>query len=257
MMHPIFYAMALAMPLTAAEPEAASAKDLASRLSALQQDGSSYVRMKLEIKPAEGSKVTLQLQVKQRRSAKSTEIVYQVLWPKERAGEAVLLRQSGSEFSGATFTPPNTVKTLASGQIKDPLFGSALTYADVLEDFFVWSDQKIVGTEVVNKVSCQILESRSGKAGISGATLVRSWIDTKRVVPMRVEKYTSSGAVSRRIDTRNVASDDTDRNVPANLTIQDVSKGSSTDLEGSKLKHGVAYQNTDFTPEGLKDMSPR
>ena len=96
----------------------------------------------------------------------------------------------------------------------------------MLANFFTWGNQTIVGTEVVNKVSCQVLESRSGSA------TVRSWIDMKRVVPMRAVNTFSSGAVALRIDTRNVANDDTNRNVPANLTIQDLQKGSSTDLEG-------------------------
>lgn len=239
--------VALVSPASAQE---ADGKALAAQLAGLQQDGSSYARVKMDGKTADGTKFALQLQIKQRRTANSTEVVYQVLWPKERAGEAVLLKQSGGEMSGTVFTPPDKVRTLAAGQMKESLLGTSLSYADVLENFFIWSNQKIVGTEVVNKVSCQVLESRSGSA------TVRSWIDTKRVVPMRVEKYLPSGAVVRRIDTRNVATDDVNRNVPANLTIQDPQKGSSTDLEGSKLKHGVSYQNDDFTTEGLKNISP-
>ncbi|MEO5913501.1 MAG: outer membrane lipoprotein-sorting protein [Luteolibacter sp.] len=239
--------VALVSPASAQE---ADGKALAAQLAGIQQDGSSYARVKMDGKSGDGAKFTLQLQVKQRRTANSTEVVYQVLWPKERAGEAVLLKQSGGEMSGTVFTPPDKVRTLTAGQMKESLLGTSLSYADVLENFFAWSSQKIVGAEVVNKVSCQVLESRSG------STAVRSWIDMKRVVPMRVEKYLPSGAVVRKIDTRNVANDDTNRNVPANLTIQDVQKGSSTDVEGSKLRHGITYDNHDFTAEGLKNINP-
>ena len=234
-------------PASAQEPDA---KALAAQLANLQQDGASYARVKMDGKTAEGAKFTLQLQIKQRRSAKSTELLYQVLWPKERAGEAVLLKQSGGEMSGTLFTPPDKFETLNARQMKEALFGTSLSYADVIENFFTWSNQKIVGTEVVNKVSCQILESRSGSAA------VRSWIDVKRVVPMRVEKYLPSGNAFRRIDTRTVANDDTNRNIPANLTIQNLQKGTSTNLEGSKLKHGVTYGDQDFTVEGMKNLNP-
>lgn len=237
---------ALVAPVSAQEPDA---KALAAQLAALQQDGSSFARVKMDGKSADGAKFTLQLQIKQRRSAKSTELVYQVLWPKERAGEAVLLRQSGGEMSGTVFTPPDKFRTLTAGQMNESFLGTALSHADVLENFFTWSNQKIVGTEVVNKVSCQVLESRSGTA------TVRSWIDMKRMVPMRVEKFLPSGAVVRKIETRNVANDDINRNIPANLTILDVQKGSSTDLEGSKLKHGVTFEDREFTPEGLSMLS--
>lgn len=250
--YPLLSVALFAVSANAAEPAAVSAKDLAAKLGALQVDGSSFVRLKMDVKPAGGApKSSLQLQIKQRRTANSTELVYQVLWPKERAGESVLLKLKGNQFSGAVFTPPDTLKILTASQIKDPLFGSALTYADVLENFFTWDEQKIVGTEVVNKVNCQILESRAGKGG----AIVRSWIDMRRSIPMRVEKYLSSGAASRRIDTAQVVSDDLNRNLPAYLNVWDLQKGSSTEVDGSKLKHGVKYTDREFTPEGLKEVT--
>ena len=248
--HLLFSAAFLAVPASAAEP---SAKDLAAKLSGLQQDGSSYVRLKLDVKPADGTpKFTLQLQIKQRRTANSTELVYQVLWPKDRAGEAVLLKLNGNKFSGAVFTPPNTVKAFTSSQKNDALFGSALSYADVLENFFSWDDQKIAGTETVDKVTCQILESKAGK----GSPIVRSWVDTRRLVPLKVEKFLPSGKPLRRIVTTQVNSDDMNRNIPSFLEVEDFQKGTTTNLDGSKLKHGVKYDDSEFTPAGLSQVAP-
>ncbi len=66
--------------LTNAEQPAISARDLASRLSALR-DGASYVRLRLEVKePVDTTKITLQLQIKERRSKTAADVVYQVLW---------------------------------------------------------------------------------------------------------------------------------------------------------------------------------
>lgn len=248
--------LSLAVAAHATEaPPALSAQDLAARLSALQQDGSSLVRLKMEVKPPAGAaKFSLQLQIKQRRTAKSTEVVYQVLWPKERMGEAVLLKQSaGGAASGSLFTPPNTVNALTASQMKEALLGSDLSYADVLENFFAWENQAIVGTEVVDRVNCQILESKPAKSD-SSYSAVRTWVDTRRLVPLRIEKYLSSGAVARRIDTRDVAKDDTGRSVPANLTVSSPQVGSSTNLEGSKLRHDVTFTDREFTPEGIKEL---
>lgn len=241
-----FVAAALLSVTAAAAEPAISAKDLAAKLSAMQQDGSSYARMKLG---------GLQVQVKQRRAANSTELVYQVLWPKDRAGETVLLKQSGNQVSGTVFTPPDKVRALTSAQMKESLLGCALSYADVLENFFAWGDQKYVGSEVVDRVPCEILESRSTKGQRFGAATVRSWIDMRRMVPMRVEKYLASGAPFRRIETNQVVSDDTNRNIPAHLTIYDLEKGSTTVLDGSKLKHGVKFADAEFTPQGLSEIS--
>jgi hypothetical protein len=242
--------------IAAEAPPAMTAKDLAAKLSDLQQDGASHVRLKMNVKPAEGTKVSLQLQIKQRRTQKSTEVVYQILWPKERAGESVLLLQSGSQpATGSLFIPPNTVKSLNAAQMKDGLFGSDLSYADVLENFFAWENQTIVGAEVVGRVNCQILESKPGSSQRSAYAVVRTWVDVRRLVPLRIEKYQPAGTLVRRFETTDVATDDTRRSVPANLTVSSPQKGSSTDLDGSKLKHGVSFADREFTAAGIQELT--
>jgi hypothetical protein len=225
-----------------------TATELAAKLSASQQDGSSLVRLKME---ARG--VTLQLQIKQRRTANATEVVYQILWPKERLGESILLKKIGNQAATATlFVPPATVRHL---DMKDALFGSDVSYADVLENFFAWPNQAIIGTEVVNRVNCQILESKPNKDQRSNYAAVRTWVDTKRLVPLRIEKFNAAGQVMRRIDSGRVVTDDIGRHVPTGLTVTDPAKGSSTELDGSKLKHDVNFTAKELTLEGLQQSS--
>ncbi len=254
----IYFAL-VAFSASAADtaPPVISATELAAKLSASQQDGSSFVRLKMDVTGA--TKIALQLQIKQRRTKGVTEVVYQILWPKERLGESVLLRKNGNQSStGSIFVPPNTVRTLDSSQMKDALFGSDLSYADILENFFAWENQAIIGTEVVDRVSCQILESKPGKGQRSNYASVRTWVDPRRVVPLRLEKYLASGQLTRRIDSGRVVTDDIQRHVPAGLTITDPRTNSTTELDGSKLKHGVVYTDAEFTPEGLKQViAPR
>ena len=230
------------LPVMAAdEPAGLSASALAAKLSGLQQDGNSYVRYKLD---AAGG--TLQIEGKKRHARGGTEAVYRVLFPKERKGEAVLLKPGG----GAHFVPPNTVQAIPAGKLDDPFFGSALANADLVENFFAWPQQTLVGTETVDRVNCQILESKPSKGGsIYGS--VKSWIDMRRMVPLRVEKYSSSGQLVRRIDTTRVVADDQHRQIPANMSIRGPG-GATSDLDGSKIKHGVEFKDAEFTPEGLK-----
>lgn len=246
--------LTLAFTTHAADPAPSmAAGELASRLSTLRQNGSTYVRLRLEVKGATSE--TLQLQIKERRTKNASDVVYQVMWPKERKGESVLLRKSGNRpASGSVFIPPNTVKAI--DDLKAPLFGSDLAYEDVIEDFFAWDQQAIVGTEDVDRVSCQILESKPSKGERSIYGSVRSWIDTRRMVPMRVEKYSGSGQLIRRIDTTRVVAD-AGNNIPANLSVRGV-KGTTTELDGSRIKHDVAYTDRDFTAEGIKEeTTPR
>jgi Outer membrane lipoprotein-sorting protein len=238
------------------EQTAISAKQLAASLSALR-DGASYVRLRLEVKqPADTTKIALQLQIKERRTKTGTDLVYQVLWPKERKGEAVLLHQAGGGTpTGWLFIPPDKPRPLNASQMNEALFGSNLSYQDVIENFFGWENQAIVGTDVINRVSCVILESRPGKGEPSSYARVRSWIDPRKLVPLRVEKYLPSGQLARRIDTTRVATDDKGRSIPADLTVRDPRQDSVTVLEGSRIRHDVAFTDREFTPEGLTEIA--
>lgn len=244
-----------AHPGNAAEPTKFSASDLAARLSALQQNGSSHIRLRLAVKDPSATKASvLQIQILQRRTPSSTDVIYQVLWPKERQGESVLLKKSGSQApTGIHFLPPDTTYPLASRDMKDPLFESDLSYADLIENFFAWDSQTLVGEEAIGKVNCQILESRPGAGQSSIYSSVRSWIDTERMVPLRVEKFSAPGQSARRIETTRVSKED-GQNIPANMTIQGPRKNSSTEVEGSRLNSRVQYADRDFTPEAVKEL---
>jgi hypothetical protein len=234
-------------------PTALTAADLAAKLNTALEDGSSLVRARMEIKG--DATTTLQLQIKQRRSKGSTEVVYRVLWPKERKGEAVLLRKTGDKAaSGALFVPPATVRNLDASNMKDALFGSDLTYADIVENFYAWDQQSIAGTEVVDGVTCQILLSKPGKSDRSLYGSVRSWIDTRRMVPLRVEKYSAGGDLLRRIDTTRVVAVD-GRQTPANLLVRRPGQSSSTAIDGSQIKRDTTFSDRDFSAEGLKETS--
>jgi outer membrane lipoprotein-sorting protein len=253
----IVYLTVLSHCVVAAEsvPSTISASDLAARLNAWQQDGSSYVRLRMVVsEPA--AKNAFQIQIKGRRSKTSTDVVYQILWPKERKGEGVLLQKvSGRSATGAVFVPPNNLRPLDGSQMKEAFFGSGLAYEDLVENFFSWEQQALVGTEEVDGVSCYILESKPGKAARSSYSKVRTWVDSRRLIPLRIDKYSSSGELAKRIEASNVVTDDIGRQLPANLTIRDPRKNSTTELDGSRIKHDVRFDDAEFTPEALRQTS--
>ena len=156
-------------------------------------------------------------------------------------------------MSGTLFTPPDSMRPLAAAQLDEPLFGSALSYEDVIDNFFAWDQQAIVGTEVVDRVNCTILESKPGRRG-GTYTSVRTWVDTRRLVPLRIEKYSAPDRLVRRIDTTRVVTDDKRRAIPANLTIRGP-RGSVTEIDGSRINHGVTFSDAEFTPQGLKEVA--
>lgn len=249
-----FLGVSLLVSEAVAQDAAPSARDLAAQLSGAIQDGSSAVRLKMEVRAA-GAKSVLQLQVKSQRHKGATDLVYQVLWPKERKGEGFLLRRSGGRApTGSRFTPPDSMVPLNASRMNEGIFGSDLSYDDLVENFFAWENQAIVGSEVVDRVPCQILESKPGQGDRGTYSKVRSWIDVKRLVPLRVEKYTDGGKLAKRIDTTRVAKDDTGRSVAASFSIQRPGHDSVTEIEGSNSKHDVSFTAADFTPEALRNL---
>ena len=238
-----------AMP--AAEPESAtiSAGELAARMSAARQ-GNAVIRARLEMRSPDGNKRVLQLQIKERRTATAADLVYLVQWPKEQKDEAVILHQeSGGAARGTVVVPSAPPRALEASQMDGGLFGSDLSYQDAIENFFAWKDQAITGSEAIDGVQCQILESKPGKSGVSIYARVRSWIDVRRLVPMRVEKYSAAGQVVRRIDTTYVGRDQRDRFIPAKLTVRGTSKDSITEFDGARIEQGMQFTDADFTPE--------
>lgn len=230
-------------------PPAISASELAGRMNAARQ-GSALIRTRLEVKSPEAANVVFQLQIKERRTSTATDLAYEVLWPKERKGETVILHQSANAApSGSIVVSPGTVRVINASQMDDGLFGSDLSYQDVVENFFAWENQTILGSEAIDGVNCQILESKPGKSAVSIYASVRSWIDPRQLVPLRIEKYSAAGRLIRRIDTTRVARDEQDRFIPGSLTVRGPRKDSVTELNGARIDQNVQFTDRDFKPE--------
>src|SRR3954449_7225321 len=110
---------------------AQSASDLAAGLRA-KQEGSTFVRVRMQISSGQ----ILQVQIKSRVSDAASDIVYQILFPKERKGESVLLHRSGNKFTGSLFKAPDTLKQIGAGEMNQALFGTDLSYEDIIDSPF-------------------------------------------------------------------------------------------------------------------------
>ncbi len=233
----------LLMPARAAEM---SAGELAGRLNEGMQ-GNARIRARLEIAGGNPETPVLQLQIKERRAGGTTDVAYEVLWPKERQGETVLLQQSGGGApSGTLKKATGQTEKLSSSDMAKGLFGSELAYQDVVENFYAWPSQSITGTEEIDGRKTLILESKPGGAeSIYGS--VRSWIDPERMVPLQIEKFSKSGSSVRKIITTRVSKDDRGRIIPANLEVRKAGSASRTRLTGSRIDQDVRFSESDFS----------
>jgi hypothetical protein len=230
---------------------AGSGSELAAGLCAKAQ-GSSFIRVRMQL--GNGENQVLQLQIKSKVSEPTSDIVYQVLFPKERKGESVLLHRSGDKFSGSSLAANGTSKPITSAQMNQALFGSDLSYEDIIDNPFCWKQQTIVGNETVDNIQCQLLESKP-ENGRSSYASVKTWVDPRRLVPLRIEKYDSAGKVVRRINITRVLLDGND-SLPADLKVYGPHGGAAgTAIMGSRIKRGVNYSDAEFTADGLKQLS--
>ena len=229
-------------PITRAENAAMDAGQLAAQMAALVEDGDSSARVRM--KGPDGQ--VLQVQIKSRRSGGNARTVYEVLWPQERKGEKVVLSQTkGGWPRGEKISAAGQRSEIGRGELNRGMFGTGLAYADAIENFFLWPNQKLDGQETVGRTECVVLESRSG--GNSPHGQVRSWIDPGKRVVMRVEKYDASGKLLRTIATTQVAKDDAGRNIPAGMTVTQ-SGGATTEIDGSNIRHDVKLSDADLAP---------
>ena len=242
----ILAAICLALPQFAFAADSGS--ELAAKLRA-KESGATFVRIRMQ---GGSGNQTLQVQIKSRVSDAASDIVYQILFPKERKGESVLLHRSGNKFTATLFKPPDTLKQIGAAEMKQALFGTDLSYEDIIDSPFAWSQQAIVGTQNVDRFPCQILESKPGKDRASSYASVKTWVDPRRMVPLQIEKYDSSGKVVRRINITRMLLDGGD-SLPADLEVSGPG-GSVTHITGSSIKRGLNFPETEFTAEGLKEL---
>jgi len=218
-----------------------TAPKLAQAMAAAVEDGDAMARIKMTT-PETG---VLQIRIKSRRGGSKAAVAYEILWPNERKGEGFVLRQSGGGAAqGALKTASGEISKLGAADLSQPLFNTALAYADTIENFFRWENQSLSGIEAVGKTDCIVLESKPGGGETSIYGKVRSWIDPDRMVTMRVEKYDKSGQIARRIETTQVAKDDRGRHVPAGLSVK--AGGKVTEIDGVNVRHDVTHSDADF-----------
>ena len=232
-------------------PPIMSARELASRLDTTMQ-GSALIRTQLEVRFLNGGKRVMQLQIKQRHTETATDLAYRVLWPNDRRDEVVILHQdTGSAPRGSVIIPHQPVRTIGASQMGEGLFDSDLSYQDAIENVYGWKEQAIVGSEAINGVNCQILESKPGNSSVSIYAKARSWIDPRRLVPLRIEKYSHAGEVIRRIEITRIARDEKHNPIPAGLTVHGLRKNTVTVFNGARIDQGVTFTDDDFQPAGV------
>lgn len=221
--------------------------ELIAAVKAAKPKGDIQIRASLQ----QQGKPRLQIQIKHHSAANGDRMqLHQVLFPKDRKGEGVLLRVTDAGFSGWTFKPGAQPVALKPADRMLGLFGTDLLVEDVLGDFLNWKTHQIVRKEALGPVGCSVVESLApGSAGGKVKT-VRSWIDDKRLVPQKIELLDGGGKVLRTITTQRVHRSSTGYFVPTEFVITNAI-GSETKVTGSGVRDDLTFTDADFTEAAL------
>lgn len=253
----LFFLLAICVPAAAPAQEYTAAQLLAG-VKAARPSGGIYARLRMaHTAPGAAKAEVLQVQVKRRiADSGKSEHLYQLLFPAARKGEGVLLRISGGQFTGATFTPAGGVKPLRPADRALGLFDTALNVDDVIAEFLDWPSQTLAGSENVGNIPCHIVESKAPAGSKSTARLVRSWIDAKRFVTQKMEVFGSDPAKPlKTVLTEKVLRNKTGYYIPAAFTVTDHATGAATTVEGVRSDSGINYSDADFTDEALQTIT--
>lgn len=234
-----------------AETRQLSAAEYMAGAKAARPKGGVYIRARL----VQG-KTVMQIQIKRRNlSNGASDQLYQVIYPKERLGESLLLHITGSSFTGISFKPGGAPHKLTGADRRTGVFGTDLTIDDALADFFDWKHHVIIGHENAGPVPCAVIESKPDRAG-SGPSKTVSWIDEKRYVPMRVQVFEGGDKPVRTVDTESVMRTSSGYYMPTKLTITSSATGAQTTVDGSSSKADVPYTDADFTEQAAQKVTP-
>lgn len=254
----LFTYLALLLPvLLSAQEKSYSAPELIAAMKAARPSGGLYARLRLEHQAPGAKPVILQVQLKRRTvQGGGSEALYQVLFPKERKGESLLLRVNGETFSGITYTPVQPKRALKPAERASGIFGTALTLDDAIAGFLQWENHQITGREKVGNAQCTIVESKpAGGTSGAGVNRVRSWIDEARLTAMRVELFSGGDQPIRSVMTHKVLKGKSGYYAPVSLTVTDHKSGASTKVEGVRADSDLVFTDADFSEAALESLT--
>jgi hypothetical protein len=232
-----------------------TAKQLIARVEDAQKSSGFRIRAKLvSSRPDSAAPEVKQLLIRGRQHDGTKQVIYQVLWPKPVAGEALLVETSPQGAVSGLLQSHKGQLTLTPQLMAQPLFNSAIAIEDVAENFWHWPLQELKGEEIVSGRSCTILESHPGSGTATSYSLVRSCVSPELALPLRVEKFGKDGRLRRRFIASKIMKRPHGRWTAAIVTVESADGRARTTLEGSRAERDIEIPADQFTPQAISRL---
>jgi|WetSurMetagenome_2_1015567.scaffolds.fasta_scaffold244203_2 hypothetical protein len=198
----------------------------------------------------DSNSLVMQVRITGRKEKEGMRVLYQIMWPQSLKGHAAVIEQrSQGGIGGFVYEPPDTVKKLTHEMLMTPFAGSALTYEDLAESFWRWPHQRASGKGRAGKQECSLLESRPSPETASAYSLVRSCVETKRGLPLWIEKSGKDGKVALKISFETADRKNQQDFQRAMIVERGAAK---TRIEFLKIERGVTIPPEEMSVEQLK-----
>jgi hypothetical protein len=194
---------------------------------------------------------TRQLLIKGRRDGEATKLLYQVLWPTQFAGDAIVVEDPGDHHVKGFLYRKEVVTPLTDQLLEGEFFVSDLHVEDVIEGFWYWPSHKSAGEETIDKRHCMIVELRPGPDSTTQYSMVKAWVSPEILLAMKVQFYGRDGKLLKVVTTERVVKQGS-RWVAATVKILPAGGRSQTVLEGTKADRDLQIPAADFTLEAIK-----
>jgi hypothetical protein len=202
----------------------------------------------------EKGKDTRQLLIKTTRDGEKTKTLYQVLWPREFAGDSILIEDSGDHHPKGFLYQKKIATPLTNQMLEAPFFGSDLRIEDVIENFWYWPSRRLAGEDTIDKRACTIVELRPGPDSETQYSMVKVWVATDIALPMKVQFFARDGRLLKTVTTDRVVKEGKVW-LAATMKIQPAGSKSQTVLEGTKSERDLQLPSADFTLDAIKDFA--
>jgi hypothetical protein len=230
--------------------------DLVSRLLRYQQTPGFRTRARLTVTSTGlGSATMAQVRILGSHDARTTRLLYQVIWPRPVRGYALYVERKSDpavESSGFLFEPPDRVTPLTREVRTHAFLASDLLIEDLIEDFWRWPSQRVAGEASVEGQACTILESRPPAETGSVYSLVRTWIAQARPVPMRIDKLDRNGQPAGRMTLSGPSRRGAEGPTPARLVVEVPGSAHTTSVEYFGGERDIVVPAEEFSLERLK-----
>jgi hypothetical protein len=203
---------------------------------------------------ADKGKDTRQLLIKTTRDGEKTKTLYQVLWPREFAGDSILIEDSGDHHPKGFLYQKKVATPLTNQMLEAPFFGSDLRIEDVIEAFWYWPSRRLAGAETIDKRDCLIVELRPGPDSATQYSMVKVWVAPEISLPMKLQFFARDGRLVKTVTTDRVVKEGKVW-LSAVLKIQPAGSKSQTVLEGTKSERDLQLPSGDFTLDAIKDFA--